>query len=262
MIKFFRKIRQKMLTENKFNKYLLYAIGEIILVVIGILIALQINTNSENHKKRAFEITILKNIKEDILADKLDCELNLQYLIVEFTNEQRLLDFLFSENMQPTDSISFVDALGIDLLTEFHKASFNNLQNNDVGLITNNNLYKEMTRYYDFYAAALQDLENNHDYTNTYDDKFIYFRKHFTVIDKITKTKLGSGINTWKQEFKRYNFKIKNVDSMKKDEEYKITLAESIHINGLKISFYQQFLEKIEALNKAIDSELKTLKNN
>jgi hypothetical protein len=43
MIKVFRKIRQKMLTENKFGKYLLYAIGEIILVVIGILIALQIN---------------------------------------------------------------------------------------------------------------------------------------------------------------------------------------------------------------------------
>lgn len=43
MIKFFRKIRQKLLSENNFNKYLVYAIGEIVLVVIGILIALQIN---------------------------------------------------------------------------------------------------------------------------------------------------------------------------------------------------------------------------
>ena len=43
MIKFFRRIRQQLLTENKLAKYLLYAIGEIILVVIGILIALQIN---------------------------------------------------------------------------------------------------------------------------------------------------------------------------------------------------------------------------
>ncbi len=39
MIKFFRSIRQRLVVENKFNKYLLYAIGEIILVVIGILIA-------------------------------------------------------------------------------------------------------------------------------------------------------------------------------------------------------------------------------
>jgi hypothetical protein len=47
MIKFFRKIRQKMLTENKFSKYLLYAIGEITLVVIGILIALSVNNSNE-----------------------------------------------------------------------------------------------------------------------------------------------------------------------------------------------------------------------
>jgi hypothetical protein len=55
MIKFFRKIRQNLLVENRFNKpaspagrYLLYAIGEIILVVIGILIALQINNWNEH----------------------------------------------------------------------------------------------------------------------------------------------------------------------------------------------------------------------
>ncbi len=47
MIKFFRKIRQKMLTENKFSKYLIYAIGEIVLVVLGILIALQLNNLNE-----------------------------------------------------------------------------------------------------------------------------------------------------------------------------------------------------------------------
>jgi sensor domain CHASE-containing protein len=46
MIKFFRKIRQRLLTENKFSKYLIYAIGEIVLVVIGILIALSINNSN------------------------------------------------------------------------------------------------------------------------------------------------------------------------------------------------------------------------
>ncbi len=47
MIKFFRKIRQRLLTENKFSKYLIYAIGEIVLVVIGILIALSIIVEKE-----------------------------------------------------------------------------------------------------------------------------------------------------------------------------------------------------------------------
>jgi hypothetical protein len=47
MIKFFRKIRKQLLTENKFSKYLMYAIGEIVLVIIGILIALYINNKNE-----------------------------------------------------------------------------------------------------------------------------------------------------------------------------------------------------------------------
>ncbi|WP_282043654.1 DUF6090 family protein [Winogradskyella flava] len=65
MIKFFRKIRQNLLSENKFSKYLLYAIGEIILVVIGILIALQINTWNQNISLNKQEIKALKNLKED-----------------------------------------------------------------------------------------------------------------------------------------------------------------------------------------------------
>ena len=69
MIKFFRKIRQKLLSENKFNKYIVYAIGEIILVVIGILIALQINNNNEATKNKEKEKIILKEILTSLNND-------------------------------------------------------------------------------------------------------------------------------------------------------------------------------------------------
>ncbi|KPM32943.1 Hypothetical protein I595_1370 [Croceitalea dokdonensis DOKDO 023] len=69
MIKFFRKIRQKLLAENRFSKYLLYAIGEIILVVIGILIALQINNWNENIKSIALEKAYYCKIAEDLQVD-------------------------------------------------------------------------------------------------------------------------------------------------------------------------------------------------
>ncbi|MBC3759798.1 hypothetical protein H7U19_15400 [Hyunsoonleella sp. SJ7] len=75
MIKFFRKIRQKLLSENKFSKYLLYAIGEIVLVVIGILIALQVNNWNQNRlqeKKLSQTLKVLaSNIESDINALKL-----------------------------------------------------------------------------------------------------------------------------------------------------------------------------------------------
>tara|TARA_R110001592_G_scaffold13470_3_gene61734 strand:+ start:2562 stop:3026 length:465 start_codon:yes stop_codon:yes gene_type:complete len=70
LIKFFRKIRQKLIIENKTSKYFKYAIGEIFLVVIGILIALQINTWNENRKAASEEIKILNALKEDFKVSK------------------------------------------------------------------------------------------------------------------------------------------------------------------------------------------------
>lgn len=66
MIKFFRKIRYNLMSENKTGKYLKYAIGEIILVVIGILIALSINNWNEARKTREKEVLYLTNIKNDL----------------------------------------------------------------------------------------------------------------------------------------------------------------------------------------------------
>lgn len=70
MIKFFRKIRQQLLSENKFSKYLLYAIGEIILVMIGILLALQINNSNELRKQREEEAIILSGIEKDFIETR------------------------------------------------------------------------------------------------------------------------------------------------------------------------------------------------
>lgn len=70
MIKFFRKIRRGLLTESKFRKYLLYAIGEIILVVIGILIALQISDWNEIQKQDKAEQAFFNSVKQDLQQDK------------------------------------------------------------------------------------------------------------------------------------------------------------------------------------------------
>ena len=72
MIKFFRKIRQRLLTENKFSKYLIYAIGEIILVVIGILIALQINTWNDKRIKKSEVKSYAKKLILDLGQDIQD----------------------------------------------------------------------------------------------------------------------------------------------------------------------------------------------
>lgn len=71
MIKFFRNIRKKLITEGKTFNYLKYAIGEIVLVVIGILIALQINNWNEAQNEKKIELGYMKNVLEDLKADDL-----------------------------------------------------------------------------------------------------------------------------------------------------------------------------------------------
>ena len=71
MIKLFRHIRKSMITENKTTKYFKYAIGEIVLVVIGILIALQINNWNQNRLLKNDEVIFVKQLLEDAKADAL-----------------------------------------------------------------------------------------------------------------------------------------------------------------------------------------------
>jgi hypothetical protein len=72
MIKFFRKIRLNLMSENKTGKYFKYAIGEIILVVIGILIALQINNWNEQRKVDREIVKVLSEIRSNLVNDSLN----------------------------------------------------------------------------------------------------------------------------------------------------------------------------------------------
>jgi hypothetical protein len=84
MIKFFRRIRQQLLTDNKFSKYLIYAIGEILLVIIGILIAVSINGWNEDRKLANEEQSILKDLKQEM-------ELNLKTLEIVIEQHEKSL---------------------------------------------------------------------------------------------------------------------------------------------------------------------------
>lgn len=78
MIKFFRRIRQSMIKENKVSKYLLYAIGEIVLVVIGILIALQINNWNENKKLEKETYKVLLQMQDEFSRNQTELQLKLE----------------------------------------------------------------------------------------------------------------------------------------------------------------------------------------
>ena len=66
MIKFFKSIRQELVMKNDTSKYFKYAIGEVVLVMVGILLALQVNNWNNTRAKKQLEKTVLLQLKEDL----------------------------------------------------------------------------------------------------------------------------------------------------------------------------------------------------
>ena len=137
MIKFFRKIRQNLLMENKTGKYFKYAIGEIILVVIGILIALQINNWNENQKLEKttedYYTQLLDDLNNDIIST--------QSIIKEFSNQQKEYNNYISsydkKGLTPIKAYEQVSKLALIYSPiTFNTNTIESLQNSgDIGLI-------------------------------------------------------------------------------------------------------------------------------
>lgn len=154
MIKFFRKIRQKLLTENKFSKYLIYAIGEIILVVIGILIALSINNWNQGRIDKKSESTYLKDIKKEIQNNSSILDYYIKNRL-PFKIEGLLAAKKYSEeNIEIKDTIAFLNTVtkggmitnGLGILS---RNTYNELLNTgNFQLISKDSIKIKVKKYY------------------------------------------------------------------------------------------------------------------
>jgi hypothetical protein len=110
MITFLRRIRQNLINSNKLSKYLLYALGEIVLVMIGILLALQINTWNENRKLKAKTKDYLLLLKEDLNKEREN--VNTQ---IDFVNDYFSRFEIYLEASKNTTTIKDIAVLLADI---------------------------------------------------------------------------------------------------------------------------------------------------
>ena len=159
MLRFFRQIRQRLLTENKFSKYLLYAIGEIFLVVIGILIALQINNWNELRKTHLQDLEFLNNLKVELTVDISALkERKSQYQRINdnIKNTIKLFDSGV-QNLTPDEHQEIVSALTLfQILTPINK----NINRNDLVIAqgTIDRIDKELNRKFLTYLQGTQSI--------------------------------------------------------------------------------------------------------
>ena len=197
MIKFFRIIRQKLLIENKFSKYLLYAIGEIVLVVIGILIALAVNASYGKQVEENRTRNILKQIYADLEANIEQTDLFNDY----YRRKDTLIHNVMNDKVTPTDYKQSFGNRYIDLILSYdvikvRDNGFVNLMEhlNDVPPelvpIVNQltTLYKEQVPVLELINENISELVHQHQKNlinseDWYQDVFYFGRRPDSAID-------------------------------------------------------------------------------
>jgi hypothetical protein len=148
MIKFFRNIRQNLIMENKTSKYLKYAIGEIALVMVGILLALQVNNWNEIRKVKTFEKEILTLIDQNLERDSVLLSIERFKTVEAITYTNRLLEQVALKNYN--DSLN--NWMGKIISFERFKSqssAFEVLKSKGLDIISNNKLQLALISYYD-----------------------------------------------------------------------------------------------------------------
>jgi len=146
MIKFFRKIRQNLLSEGKTGKYLKYAIGEIVLVVIGILIALSINNWNEERKEHLQEQELLTQLLSEFKSnlEQLDQKIAMRETMI--SSSLKLLSYI--DNLENRNNDSILKHVGqIVIAPTFDPVVNDIVSSGRIQLLQNGNLKEKLSRW-------------------------------------------------------------------------------------------------------------------
>ena len=171
MLKFFRRIRQKLLDEGRLRKYLVYAIGEILLVMIGILLALQVNNWNE---RRLVEIEEKESLNQ--IMEGLKAELNTySYYEDYFSPKKAYLSQVSEGKLEGVSLDSFV----ININNYYDHRTYNSAyiglkSGGKLGIIQNKDLRQGIIFFYELRSDLLQSWSEWHEgFVNTHIESYV-----------------------------------------------------------------------------------------
>ncbi len=245
----FKNIRKKLASENKVMAYLRYAIGEIFLVVIGILIALQINNWNENRKILKQEIEIYKELKSDLLQTKKEISntINKHKKIIKST-QSLIYDIVKKEPYSKTIYSRFAEA-GEDFQIIPQTSAFESLKNIGLDILSNDSLRIRITDLYQLDFKRFDDEFSFRSYLFPYQEKYLFAEYNqtkkygFKYADSITVQKL----------------RIKNYDNFLSDNNLLKVLELTLYNRSNKVDLETETIKKIDETTKRIEEELDKL---
>jgi hypothetical protein len=246
MIKFFRKIRQNLLSEGKTRKYFKYAVGEIVLVVIGILIALQINTWNGEKKDRAYELKMLTEVKSTLGKD-------IEYFewMIERTNQVDSTINLLSK--QIISKSTFIDSLYLNkqarwnylrmgTFFRYNPGPYQAIQSSGIDKISNDSLRNNLINFYDFIYPFYKELITG---SGKYYDNQMNTLKSFRGNTEVLKNQ------------DHYDYIKKYPEDLLQNQDF-ITLLAGIQERTENTKyFYEDLIPQIQDLVNQISNEIK-----
>jgi len=250
MLRFFRNIRQRLLTDNKFSKYLLYAVGEILLIVIGILLAVQID--SWQRKKERAE-------QESYYLTRMQAELESNVRIAKelegfkrFQKKNALLVQNFLDERLPIDSVNQDFFLALEHLTWLYKRNFQKdvweelKSTGNIDLISNRELRTHISYIYnalEFFSGFEEEWETyTMGYRRLLGDENIF---SYETRAELTGALLPWGINGKVRNLPDFELTITRLKEIKPLEGY---LSDIILSSGAGISQYSLIARNIDSL--------------
>lgn len=232
-MKLFRKTRQTLIDEKKLKRYILYAIGEILLVMIGISLAFQLNNWNDNRIRNNNEKTYYKNIKDQIAGDR-----NLIQKQIHF-NDRYLEEFDYANEIIEANDRSKLDTLG--------KIMRNLTQYSDFD--RQGNIYETLVNSGEIKILRNLDIVNGLRYL---EEKYLYINRmeniHYDVILNHVIIFINPIINLSQAEIQdvesTYSFEFQNL------------IVSVLQVMEEKNQVYHDGLEQIELINALIDAEL------
>lgn len=238
MIKFFRKIRFDLMKKNKTGKYIKYALGEIVLVVIGILIALQFNNWNIDRIERQEEKKLYRNIQRQIEDDRKELthfKAFNNYFSATYKHANKIIR---AQDFTKSDSLALI-AMGLSQYSDFNSSG------NIYETLVNSGNLKLLKN--DEITSSIQQLETTYNFVNKLETI------HWDMIINELSPLLKSTVNY--DAFK----------AVKPEKLYEVEMqnffVESIYLTSAKDTVYSKALREIDTIIKLINTELGPVKD-
>jgi len=244
-----------MADDNRPIKYMRYAIGEIALVVIGILIALQINNWNENRKVQKLETQIYTELKSDLLQTRNNIQKAIsQHKEILKSNQQLLYDIYNKKPYSDTIYRLFVQP-NVDVQITPKTSAFENLKNIGLNTLSNDSLRISISNLFQLDIKRLEDELGMKSSNLSFTQILFPYQSKYLFADYSQPTKYGLKHS---DSITVYKLIIKDYDKFLTDNDLLKTLQLTLYTRGLLVDEETETLEAIDSVIKRIVDELKS----